>query len=171
MDVSGILMDVSGGVVDISGTHMDISGGVVDVSGILMDVSRLYPSTSHPGPPVPDVLTLADLLADHDFVLAKEAADAALLDSIGGQSVQGLKPKLLEWVMKGQPDGFPILSLDIKPPAQCSDGVARSLPDYIEFCSGKTIQEHVGLLQAKLPDIHVSFANIGGMVAVTVLKV
>ena len=156
-------MDISGGIVDVS-------GGVVDVSGILMDVSGLYPYGAPTGPPPPDVLTLADLLADQNLVLAKEAADAALLDSIGGQSVQGLKPKLLEWVMKGKPDGFPILSLDIKPPAQCSDGVVRSLPDYIEFCSGKTIQEHVGLLQAKLPDIHVSFANIGGMVAVTVLK-
>lgn len=142
----------------------------MDVSGIVMDISGLYPSTSHPGPPVPDILTLADLLADHDVVLAKEAADKALLDSIGGQSVQGLKPKLLEWMMKGKPDGFPILSLDVKPPAQCSDGVNRSLPDYIEFCSGKSIVEHVGLLQAKLPDITVSFANLGGMVCVTVLK-
>ena len=145
---------------------MDVSGEVIDLTGRSLVGSSLAP----PVDPVPDVLTLADLLADHEFVLAKEAADAALLDSIGGQSVQGLKPKLLEWLMKGRPDGFPILSLDIKPPEQCSDGVTRSLPDYIEFCSGKSIQDHVGLLQAKLPDILVSFANIGGMVSVTVLK-
>ena len=121
-------------------------------------------------PPPPDILTLDDLLADHDLVLAKEAADKSRLDSIWGQPVQALKPKLLEWVMKGKPDGFPILELMIVPPAACSDGVARSLSDYISFCSGKTIQEHVALLQAKLPDIQVSFANFGGAVAVTVLK-
>jgi len=143
----------------------------MDVSGIVMDVSGLYPYGVAPGPPPPDVLTLADLLADQDLLLAKEAVDKNRLESIGSQSVQGLKPKLLEWLMKGKPDGFPILQLEIVPPAQCSDGVARSLPDYIEFCSGKTIQDHVGLLQAKLPDILVSFANIGGMVSVTVLKV
>ena len=163
MDVSGILMD-------ISGTHMDVSGVLMDISGGVMYISGLYPYGEPPGPPPPDVLTLADLLADHDLVLAKEAVDRNRLESIGGQSVQGLKPKLLEWLMKGQPDGFPILQLEIVPPVQCSDGVARSLPDYIEFCSGKTIQDHVGLLQAKLPDILVSFANIGGMVCVTVLK-
>jgi hypothetical protein len=143
----------------------------MDVSGIVMDVSGLYPYGAPTGPPPPDVLTLSDLLADQDLVLAKEAVDRNRLESIGSQSVQALKPKLLEWLMKGKPDGFPILQLEIVPPVQCSDGVHRSLPDYIEFCSGKTIQEHVGLLQAKLPDILVSFANIGGMVSVTVLKV
>lgn len=145
-----------------------VSSSGIDLSSSLMN---LYLSGSIPSePPPPDILTLADLLADHDLVVAKEAADKSLLDSIGGQSVQALKPKLLEWVMKGKPDGFPILELRIVPPAACSDGVARSLSEYIEFCSGKSIIEHVGLLQAKLPDIQVSFANIGGAVAVTVLK-
>jgi hypothetical protein len=115
-------------------------------------------------------LTLADLLADHDLVLAKEAADKATLDSIGSQSIQALKPKLLEWVMTGRPDGFPILTLTIQPPSQCSDGVVRDLPAYIEFCSEKTIVDHVALLQAKLPDIRLSFANIGGSVCITALK-
>ena len=139
---------------------------VVDSSNGFLTTMGAY-STE---PPPPDILTLDDLLADHDLVLAKEAADKSRLDSIWGQPVQALKPKLLEWVMKGKPDGFPILELMIVPPAACSDGVARSLSDYISFCSGKTIQEHVALLQAKLPDIQVSFANFGGAVAVTVLK-
>ncbi len=160
-------MDLSGTHMDVSGILMDISGGIVDLTGRSLIGSSLAP----PVDPAPDVLTLADLLADHEFVLIKEAEDAALLDLIGSQSVQGLKPKLLEWLMRGKPDGFPILSLAVNPPTQCSDGITRSLPDYIQFCSGKTIQEHIGLLQAKLPDIHVSFANIGGMVCVTVLKV
>jgi hypothetical protein len=121
-------------------------------------------------PPPPDVLTMSDLLSDQSVVAAKEQADKTLLETIGIQSVANLRPKLVEWVLKGRPDGFPILSLDIRPPSVCSDGESRSLSDYIEFCSGKTIQEHVGLLQAKLPDIQVSFANFGGAVAVTVLK-
>lgn len=128
------------------------------------------PMNLPPYEPPPDVLTLNDLLADHDVVVAKEAVDKSRLDSIGGQPVQALKPKLLEWVMKGKPDGFPILQLVIDPPPVCSDGVTRSLPDYITFCSGKSIREHVELLQAKLPDIRVSFANISGAVSVTVLK-
>jgi hypothetical protein len=146
---------------------MDVSPETVDLTGASLVGSSLAP----PIEPVPDILTLADLLADHDILIAKEADDKLLLDSIGGQPVQGFKPKLLEWVLKGKPDGFPILRLDIKPPDKCSDGVVRSLAEYIEFCTGKTIQDHVGLLQAKLPDIHVSFANISGSVCITVLKV
>ena len=121
-------------------------------------------------PPPPDVLTMSDLLSDQSVVVAKEQADKTLLETIGIQNVGNLRPKLVEWVLKGRPDGFPILSLDIRPPSVCSDGVSRDLTDYIPFCSGKTIQEHVELLQAKLPDIQVSFANFGGAVCVTVLK-
>jgi hypothetical protein len=121
-------------------------------------------------PPPPDVLTLSDLLSDQSVVVTKELADKTLLETIGTQSVGNLRPKLVEWVLKGYPAAFPILSLDIRPPSVCSDGLSRTLPDYIEFCSGKTINDHVALLQAKLPDILVSFANIGGITTIVVLK-
>ena len=123
-----------------------------------------------PGPAPPDILTFAELLADQSLLLAKEQTDKSLIESIGTQNAQALKPRLVEWVMKGCPSAFPILSLDIRPPAQCSDGETRDLPEYIEFCSGKTISEHVALLQAKLPDIQVSFANICGVTTIVVLK-
>lgn len=122
-------------------------------------------------PPPPDVLTLSDILNDQSILLAKEQADKTLLDTIGAQTVSNLRPKLVEWVLKGQPTTFPLLSLDIRTPSCCSDGVSRNLSDYIQFCSGKTIEEHVALLQAKLPDITVSFANISGITTVVVLKV
>lgn len=137
-----------------------------------MDASSYtFPPDIVAPPPPPDVLTLSELLSDQTIVLTKEAEDKALLETIWSQHIQGLKPKLLEWVMKGQPDGFPLVTLSIVPPARCSDGEVRNLPDYVTFCSGKTMEEHVGLLQAKLPDIRLSFANVGGLVCVTALKV
>lgn len=143
---------------------MDVSGMLMDLCGTILDPALITPEA-------PDVLTLADLLSDQTVVVTKEAEDRALLETIWSQSIQSLKPKLLEWVLKGRPDGFPIISLTVTPPLQCSDGVVRSLPDYIGFCSGKTIEQHVSLLQAKLPDIRLSFANIGGAVCITALKV
>jgi hypothetical protein len=139
------------------------------MSDTVEDTSELALNLEPPTAP-PDILTLADLLADHDSLLAKEAEDRQTLESFASQSIQGLKPKLLEWVRKGRPDGFPIVSLLIQPPAQCSDGVVRDLPAYIEFCSGASFADHVGRLQAKLPDIRLSFANICGAVCLTVLK-
>ena len=136
---------------------------VVDVSMNLMMIERAAPP--------PDILTMDDIMNDHDIVIAQERSDKALIDSIGTTHVLGLKPAFVEWYSKGCPPGYPLMMRTIVPPHQCSDGVARSLADYIEFCSGYPIQHHVGLLQAKLPDISVSFANFGGNVAVTVSKV
>lgn len=123
-----------------------------------------------PAEPLPDVLTLAELLADRDVVLAKEMNDRTLLETIGTQSVQALKPKLVEWVMKGCPNAYPILSLSIQAPPICSDGEVRSLTDYIPFCSGKSIHDHVALLQVKLPDIIVSFSYDGTNISIVVSK-
>jgi hypothetical protein len=120
--------------------------------------------------PTPDVLTLNDLLSEQSFIVAKEAEDRALLETIGLGSVLGLKPKLVEWATKGFPYAYPILSMDIRPPVLCSDGEVRDLQTYIQFCSGRTIAEHVALLQAKLPDMVVSYANFSGMTTIVVSK-
>ena len=121
-------------------------------------------------PPPPEILTFADLLSDTNIVITKEQADKSLLETIATQSVHSLRPILVEWVMKGCPNAYPLLKLDIRPPTKCSDGECRCLPDYILFCSGKTIHEHVDSLQAKLPDISVSFANFGGITTIVVSK-
>ncbi len=118
--------------------------------------------------PEPDFLSLDDLMNSQEIVIVKEQADKALLDQIGSQHVSALKPKLVEWIGRGKPYAHPIMMLSIQPPAKCSDGVERSLSEYITFCSGKSIEEHVGLLQAKLTGIRVSFANIGGQTAIVV---
>jgi hypothetical protein len=118
--------------------------------------------------PEPDFLSLDDIVNGHEVVLAKEVSDKAALDQIGLQHVSVLKPKLVDWIGAGKPSAYPILMLDIQPPCTCSDGICRSLPDYITFCSGKSIEEHVGALQAKLSGISVSFANISGKVAIVV---
>lgn len=118
--------------------------------------------------PQPDVLSLDDLMNAQEIVVAKEQSDKLLLDQIGSQHVSALKSKLVEWVGRGKPHAYPILTLSIQPPAKCSDGVQRNLAEYITFCSGKSIEQHVGLLQAKLSGMSVSFANMGGQVAIVV---
>jgi hypothetical protein len=124
--------------------------------------------TTGPHEPPTDVLSLDDILNDHSILIAKEAQDKSLLDQIGSQHVSALKPKLVEWVGAGKPNAYPIILLNIQPPATCSDGVSRELSDYITFCSGKSIGEHIALLQTKLLGMSVSYANINGQVAIVV---
>lgn len=120
---------------------------------------------------VPEILTIADLLNEQTVIRSKEDTDKGLLDAIGNQSIFSLKPTLVEWVLRGCPNAFPILTIEIDVPSQCSDGQVRNLPDYITFCSGKSIDEHVSTIQAKLPDIAVSYANISGSIAIVVSRV
>lgn len=118
--------------------------------------------------PPPDFLSLDDILSDHSIITAKEAQDKAIIDQIGSQHVSALKPILVEWIGRGKPNAYPIMMLDIQPPPKCSDGITRNLTEYITFCSGKSMEEHVGLLQAKLSGMSLSFANFGGQIAVVV---
>jgi hypothetical protein len=141
-----------------------MSTGFVDVSGLMIDISGSWV-------PPPDILTLSDILGERALVVAKEEADGASIRLIGTTPVLTFKPVCIEWVSKGCPDNYPLLTVEINPPPLCSDGVVRSLPEYIDYCSGTTLPTVIGQLQAKLPDIRVSFANVGGSVAVLLSRV
>jgi hypothetical protein len=121
--------------------------------------------------PPPDILTMADILGEQSVLIAKEQADGDAIRSFGTASVLGLKPVFVEWASKGFPDNYPLLTVHVTPPPLCSDGVVRSLPDYIVFCAGNPLSHYIGLLQAKLPDIRVSYANLGGSLAAILSRV
>ena len=120
--------------------------------------------------PAPAPISLADIVNAVEVLRQKEAADKAALDSIGNASFESLRSKLVAWASQGFPNAYPLMEVAVTPPEQCSDGVVRTLTDYIVFCSGKTISEHVALLQAKLTDMTVSFANMGPAIAIVVSK-
>ena len=128
-----------------------------------------WTSLMQPLPPPPPI-TVADILAATEVIQAKEQGDKALLDTIGAQSFESLRGTLIQWGVAGFPNAYPLLSLSVTPPAVCSDGVVRSLADYITFCSGKSIDAHVAELQAKLSDMIVSYANVGGAIAIVISK-
>jgi hypothetical protein len=121
-------------------------------------------------PPPPPPITIADILGTVEVLQQKEAADKAVLDGIGTTSAESLRSKLVAWALAGFPNASTLMEVTVNPPSQCSDGVVRDLTDYITFCSGKTIQEHVALLQEKLADMTVSFANTGYAIAIVVSR-
>lgn len=130
--------------------------------------------TSFPGntgpPPPPALISIDDLLNSMEVVRQKEADDKTVLESIGNISQEALKTKLIAWAVAGFPNAYGIHAITILPPTTCSDGVSRDLTDYISFCSGKTIQEHVDILQQKVSNISVSFANMGSYISIVVSK-
>lgn len=126
--------------------------------------------TQESSPPGPPPLSIADLLSDQSVLEAKEQSDGQLFNAIGALTTDELKPTLLQWARIGFPNAFSVYQVSVQDPNLCSDGVSRGLADYIVFCSGKTIQDHVALLQEKLADIVVSFTYTGSMIHVVVSK-
>lgn len=121
-------------------------------------------------PPPPPPITIDDLLNSIQVLQQKETADKAILESIGNMPLDILKTKLVSWALAGFPNAYEIHTVIIIPPNSCSDGVTRNLTDYILFCSGKSISEHVTILQQKVTDISVSFANMGSYISIVVSR-
>ena len=120
--------------------------------------------------PAPAPITLNDILSTVDLIEQKEAADKATLESIGAMTFETLKAKLVQWAKAGFPNAYEIYQVRIVPPTICSDGTTREITNYIQFCSGKTIHEHVSVLQAKVTDMVVSFANMGSYIGIVISK-
>ena len=173
MDASGEIVDVSGGVIDLSGGVIDLSGGVVDVSGGVVDVSggiEIYPGVIAIQPSGPPPILLDDILSSVEVLRASENDHRNLLESIGTLSFDYIKSRLIQWATTGFRNAYPIHEIYVAPPPLCSDGVARNLSDYIEFVSGRTIADHVAVLQTRMPDMTVSFAYTGQSIVIVVSK-
>jgi hypothetical protein len=176
MDISGEVVDVSGGVVDVSGSVTDVSGEVVNVvdvmnmSGTIVDVTDTFVNAPAPAPVDDTIIRLDDILSSQIVLRNQEASDKVLLESIGTISAQIIKPRLIHWASTGFQNAYSIYDIPMRAPPICSDGQRRSLQDYVEFVSGKTIQDHVGILQGRLPDIVVSFAYSGSSIMIVVSK-
>lgn len=130
--------------------------GVLDISPVILP---------------PPIITLNDILSSVEVITQKENDDKIALEALATIPYDTLKSKLLTWATSGFPNVYEICKLTITPPATCSDGVTRDLSDYIQFCSGKTIQEHVASLQSRVQDMVITFANMGSYIGIVISKV
>lgn len=121
-------------------------------------------------PAGPPPIRLDDILSSVEVLSAKEIQDKDQLESIGAISYDILKPRLIQWAVGGFQNAYVIHEIPMVAPPLCSDGQKRFLQDYIEFISGKTITDHVATLQARLPDMVVSYAYSGASILIVVSK-
>jgi hypothetical protein len=124
-----------------------------------------------PAPAPPPTITIQDIMNAVEVSQTREEQDKTKLEAIGTISFETLRSSLLTWATRGFPNAYTIYEVALSAPSVCSDGTSRALPEYIEFCSGKTIADHVAVLQARLPDITVSFAYSGHSILIVVSRV
>jgi hypothetical protein len=121
-------------------------------------------------PVVIETITMSDIMNSREVIIKKEADDRAVLESIGAMGLDVLRAQLIQWASIGFPNAYVINEITINPPQTCSDGMVRNLASYIEYCSTKTIHQHIDALQSRLPDITVSFSYSGYSIRIVILK-
>jgi len=126
---------------------------------------------TYESPTVPDPITIDELLNSLEVIKRKEEADKAMLETIGEMSHEELRTKLLAWAQVGFPNTYELSRIVITPPNMCSDGVNRGLLEYIQFCSGKQIHEHVAVLAQKTSGMTIAYVNYQTYIAIVVTKV
>lgn len=109
-------------------------------------------------PPAPPVIRLDDILSDKALYLQQEAQDRDKFAPLLHPNLGDIRTKLVSWATRGFQPPCDLIVVDIMAPNICSDGVQRSFFDYIQFVSGKTMNEHVTSLQAILPDFVVAYS-------------
>ena len=124
-------------------------------------------SPTPPSAPSP-IATLAELTSSHDAILQKESRDRANLGQIANPDRATVRNTLLNWVSRGFPANFPLITMNVTPPPVCSDGVHRGVSEYVPYILGTTIGAQLVLLQPQLVGISLSSSIVGNSVRVLV---
>jgi hypothetical protein len=122
-------------------------------------------------PPVPEIITLDDILADVDIIRKKESEDKALIESIGNLSTNYIREKVKLWALSNLPDLFRFYQITIILPTVCSDGITRNIQDYTQFLTSMTLNDHVDKLRAKIHGFRIEVACMGNDIALFLFKV
>ena len=115
-------------------------------------------------------IRLADILSATEVVLRKEAEDRLMLETINQITFPALRANLIQWATLGFPNAHPIHVVTVTPPEICSDGVSRTLADYVTFLMGKSMGELIQGLQARCPDFVIGYAWSGREILIVVSK-
>ena len=137
---------------------------VVDVGPTGPDVSDVGPTGPDVSGPTsdPNVITINEILNNLEVLRQKEADVARLIEqNMTGLSIAELKIRLLQWASSRFPPMYPIASVEVMPLSVCSDGIHRPMQQFIEFCTGTTVEAIVNRFKEKMPDLIVSFLFLG----------
>jgi hypothetical protein len=104
--------------------------------------------------PIVDIITLEDI-QNEQIVLLQSETDFKnfLTQNILNVSLASIRPRLIQWATLQYPYGYTLISVPITLPHICSDGIARSASDYIEFCLGTPISEVISTLSKRITGV------------------
>jgi hypothetical protein len=113
------------------------------------------------------LITLDALKETAQARVAKEAADKATLIALFDTAQNDLVNKLQVWAGTGFQQGYIVLSAPIAIPTSCTDGVVRTLFDYVTFLLGSSLDTQVAALQSQVEGVTFGWSVPNGLVQVS----
>lgn len=116
------------------------------------------------------VVDIAELLASHGATQTQEAVDRSTLSVLLNETRDTLRPQMFEWAAAGFPAIYVVQQFTVSPPAVCSDGVTRSVYDYVVYLLGQEMGATIAAVQALCVGVQISYSFSGNTLRIHVSK-
>lgn len=127
------------------------------------------PVFTEPGPP-PMLIDIAELLSSHAGIKQQEITDRSTLSVLLNPSRDSIRTSMFQWAELGFPPIYILQQLTVTPPAVCSDGVSRSLYDYVTYLLGQDMGAINASIQALCVGVLISYSFQGNTVRIHVSR-
>lgn len=118
----------------------------------------------------PHIATLEELMTSHAATINKEGEDKTLLQCLLNPGASDFRPELFQWAAAGFPAIYVVKTFSLAPPSICSDGVARSVYEYVEYLLGVTHGVFLDTLMSRVTGIEFSYSYQGDSLRIHVSK-
>jgi hypothetical protein len=129
----------------------------------------IHAPITEPGPP-PMLIDIAELLSSHAGIKQQEVVDRSTLSVLLNPSRESIRASMFQWAELGFPPIYILQQLSVTPPAVCSDGVSRSLYDYITYLLGQDMGAINASIQALCVGVLISYSFQGNTVRIHVSR-
>ncbi len=111
------------------------------------------------GPTEPLQILLSDLMTDISIVRRQEDEDRLKFIVISNPNLTDFRTKLITWIAGGCRGMCDLVQIQISVPTICSDGVVRTLIEYVQYLTGTSLADHIASFQTILPDFEVAYRS------------
>jgi len=134
------------------------STGSTGPTGLTGATGPMFPSAQTGTIEAPMVIDISELLGSIGAVRLQETTDRATLSVLLNHTRDTLRPPMFTWAAAGFPAAYVIQQFDITPPSICSDGVVRSVYQYVTYLLGQEMGPVIARIQTLCVGVLISYS-------------
>lgn len=116
------------------------------------------------------IITLDQLMSSQTAAIQQETDDRIALAQFVTPNKTTLSLKFMQWVAQGFPAFYVLLTFIVAPPNVCSDGVVRSVYEYVSFLINNDLGVQILMFQNSFKGMQMSYKISGNVLTIHVSK-